>query len=80
MCPLQETHLKHKDTESLKVNRMEKCIANVNSISITKEQTFREEILIKKMKELEETTGHSTISFGDISIPFSAMKRNTDKK
>lgn len=32
------------------------------------------------MKELEETTGHSTISFGDISIPFSAMKRNTDKK
>lgn len=36
MCPLQETHLKHKDTESLKVNRMEKCIANVNSISKTK--------------------------------------------
>lgn len=39
MCSLQKTHLKYKDTEDLKLNRLEKWVGNANCISITKKQT-----------------------------------------
>ena len=77
MCSLQKTHLKYKDTEDLKLNRLEKWVGNANCISITKKQTGK--IFRLKNERVRRNNRPIYNLFGTISISFSVIKRKTNK-